>query len=411
MHQPLRWSHMMDKRLFAVLLLSFSSGLPYALVNGTLQMWYMTAGFSLTALGAITLISMPYTFKFLWSPLMDRYAPGFLGRRRSWLLLMQLCVVAGLVVMGFLQPRDHAWLLASVAVVVAFFSASQDITFDAYRTDILQPEERGLGAGFNTIGYRFALLVSGAFAVGLAVHTSWRLAYWLMAGLMALEVLVTFWAPRPEQDLSASVTLKDAIVDPLRDIFKRPGVFSLLLLIVLYKLCDAFALSLSSAFLVRGVGFDVAVVAGTTKVVGLIASLLGALVGGWWVSRMTMWRSLWWFGILQMLSNVTYLLLALTAKHYASMVSAVFVEFFFSGVSAVAFVAFLMSLCQKKFSATQYAIFSALAAVAHTFIGPLAGWVAQGYGWVIFYIISIFLGLPALALLWWLKAKGQVFEL
>lgn len=397
-------ANLWNKRIAVIAMLAFSSGLPLALVGSTLQLMYTAYGFSLLAIGSITLLSLPYTLKFLWAPLMDRFSPSFLGRRRGWVLIAQLVIAVGLLLMGLLNPLHHSQLLFMLAVLVAFGSASQDISFDAYRTDILHADERGLGASVNTIGYRLAMLVSGAFAVALAVKTSWQFSYSLMALLMLLLIAATVWAPSPVK-AKPPANLSRAILDPLSDILKRRKAIWIIIFILTYKLCDAFALSLSSVFLVRGVGFSLTTIAGTTKVVGLVASLMGAMAGGLIYKRLGLWRSLFCFGVLQTLSNFTYLYLALSSKIYIVMATAVFTEFFCSGVSAVAFVAFLMALCNHRYTAMQYAIFSALAALAHTVVGPFAGLVARDWGWVNFYILSIVLGLPSLLILIWLRSR------
>ena len=392
------------RRLSSVMLLAFSSGLPLALVGSTLQLMYTDYGFSLVAIGAITLLGLPYNLKFLWAPVIDRFTPLRLGRRRSWILLTQVAIFLGLLLMALLRPDQHNYLLLATAITVAFFSASQDVSIDAYRTDILLSQERGLGASVNTIGYRLAMLVSGAFAVALAVKTSWAFSYLIMALLILLCMFFTWFAPRPVADRPPQ-DLRQAIIEPWRDFASRKYALYLVIFILIYKLCDAFALSLSSVFLVRGVGFSLAVVATTTKFVGLVASLLGAVAGGVLYKRLGLWRALFIFGILQTLSNATYLFVALSHKNYFTMSSAVFIEFFCSGVSAVAFVAFLMSLCNHKYTATQYAIFSALSSLGLHVIGPFAGIFAQAYSWPVFYGFSITLGLPALLMLLWLRSR------
>jgi MFS transporter, PAT family, beta-lactamase induction signal transducer AmpG len=392
------------RRLSSVLLLAFSSGLPLALVGGTLQMMYISHGFSKVQIGQITLLSLPYTLKFLWAPIMDRFVPMRLGRRRSWILLTQFLLICGLILMSMLPPSHTNSFLLLAALFVAFMSASQDISIDAYRTDVLQPSERGMGASLNTVGYRFAMLVSGAFAVALAVKTSWQYSYLLMAVLLLVCMFATYFTAQPKE-LSPPKSMRQAVIEPVHNFLQRDHVLALIFFILIYKLCDAFALSLSSLFLVRGVGFSIITVANTTKFVGLAASLLGAIAGGMCYKKIGLWRALFLFGVLQTASNGTYLLLALTHKSYITMCGAVFIEFFCSGISAVAFVAFLMSLCNHKYTAAQYAIFSALAALAHAVIGPFAGVFASHYSWAIFYSLSIVLGLPALFMLLWMKNK------
>ena len=230
------------KRVSSVLLLAFSSGLPLALVGGTLQMMYISHGFSKAAIGGITLLSLPYNMKFLWAPLMDRFAPLPRGRRRGWILFTQLLLVCGLALTSALRPSHNNMYLLLAAAFVAFASASQDISVDAYRTDILHPDERGLGASVSTIGYRCAMLVSGAFAVALAVRTSWQYSYLLMAILLVPCMLATYFIPKP-QELVPPRTMRQAIVEPVRNLALRKHALALVVFILIYKLCDAFALS------------------------------------------------------------------------------------------------------------------------------------------------------------------------
>lgn len=397
--------HFANPRLMAVLLLSFSSGLPLALTASTLQAWYTVAGVSLLTIGALTLVGQPYVYKFLWAPLMDRYKLFGLGRRRGWILLMQLLLVIGLITMAFLNPKTHAWVLAGVALAVAFCSASQDIAFDAYRTDVLHVSERGLGAAFNTFGYRVAMIVSGAIALILAAEIGWRWTYIIMAALLVSEIGITFWAPMPERIAQPPQTIAKAVIEPLHEFFKRDNAIALLVFIVIYKLTDAFALSLNTPFLIRGIGFNLLEIGTIYKVVSLISTLIGSLAGGLLMRRMGLFRSLLYFGLLQAASNLAYVALALVGKSYILMVGAVFTEYFCGGLSAVAFVAFLMSLCDRRYSATHYALFSALAAAGRVFAGPEAAMMVNHIGWALFYFVTFLIGIPALLLLWWLRSR------
>ncbi|MBL8510847.1 MAG: MFS transporter, partial [Betaproteobacteria bacterium] len=258
-----------NRRIIVTLLLGFASGLPLALTAGTLQAWMTVEGVDLKTIGIITLVGLPYTWKFLWSPLMDRFTPPWLGRRRGWILLTQLALMAGIAGMGALDPKAAPWALAAMAVLVAFCSASQDIVYDAYSTDVLRANERGMGAAAKVLGYRIALLVSGALALVVAAGGNlfgwitlqgigWQQTYWLMAGLMLVGVIATLFAPEQETPIQPPKRLQDAVIEPLREFFSRPGAWALLILIVLYKLGDAFALSLSTTFLIRGAGFSAA---------------------------------------------------------------------------------------------------------------------------------------------------------
>ncbi|AYH06677.1 muropeptide MFS transporter AmpG [Pectobacterium parmentieri] len=383
-----------------MLLLGFASGLPLALTSGTLQAWMTVENVDLKTIGFFSLVGQAYVFKFLWSPLMDRYTPPFLGRRRGWLVLSQLLLIAAIIGMGFMNPARDLWWLAALAVLVAFCSASQDIVFDAYKTDLLPPEERGTGAATSVLGYRLAMLVSGGLALWMADrYLGWQSTYWLMAGLMLIGVFATLLAPEPLNSQPAPRTMEQAIVAPLRDFFERNNAWLILLLIVLYKLGDAFAMSLTTTFLIRGVGFNAGDVGLVNKTLGLFATIVGAIYGGLLMQRLSLFRALMLFGILQAVSNAGYWLLAITAKNLFTMASAVFLENLCGGMGTAAFVALLMTLCNKSFSATQFALLSALSAVGRVYVGPIAGWFVESYGWAWFYLFSIFAALPGLAIL------------
>ncbi|WP_312240323.1 muropeptide MFS transporter AmpG [Pantoea sp.] len=384
-----------------LLLLGFASGLPLALTAGTLQAWMTVDNVDLKTIGFFSLVGQAYVFKFLWSPMMDRFTPPFLGRRRGWLIVTQLALIAGIVAMGFMQPGRDLTLLAALAVLVAFCSASQDIVFDAWKTDILPPEERGSGAAITVLGYRLAMLISGGLALWLADRVlGWQATYWLMAVMMVPGVIATLLAKEPESSLNAPHSLRQAVTLPLQDFFQRNNAWLLITLIVLYKLGDAFAASLTTTFLIRGVGFEAGDVGLVNKTLGLLATIIGALYGGVLMQRLSLFRALMLFGLLQAVSNFAYWLLAVTDKHLWSMASAVFVENLCGGMGTAAFVALLMALCNKSFSATQFALLSALSAVGRVYVGPVAGWFVELWGWPTFYAFTVVAGLPGLLLLW-----------
>ncbi len=383
-----------------LLLLGFASGLPLALTSGTLQAWMTVDGVDLKTIGFFSLVGQAYVFKFLWAPAMDRYTPPFFGRRRGWLLISQLLLMVGIVLMGMMTPARDLSMLAVLAVCVAFCSASQDIVFDAWKTDVLPAEERGSGAAITVLGYRLAMLVSGGLALWLADrYLGWQATYWLMALMMVPGVIATLLADEPTHAISQPKTLEQAIVAPMGDFFRRNNAWLILSLIILYKLGDAFAASLTTTFLIRGIGFDAGDVGLVDKTLGLLATIIGALYGGALMQRLSLFRALMLFGILQAISNLGYWLLSITDKHLLSMASAVFVENLCGGMGTAAFVALLMTLCNKSFSATQFALLSALSAVGRVYVGPAAGWLVELWGWPTFYAFSVIAALPGLILL------------
>ena len=398
-----------ERRVVMLLFLGFASGLPLALTTGTLQAWATVEGLDIKTISFLTLVGSAYTLKFLWAPLMDRFVPPFLGRRRGWMLVTQLLLIGGIAAMGSLSPQDAIWALALMAVLVAFFSASQDIAFDAYRTDVLRAAERGAGAAVSVFGYRLAMLVSGGLALVLAdSFLGWRATYWLMASLMGIGVIATACAEEPATQVPPPRTLEEAVTGPLREFFSRDGAVLALTLIVLYKLGDAFAGSLSTAFLIRGVGFSVTEVGAINKMLGLVATIVGALAGGALMTRLSLYGALMFFGVLQAVTNLGFWVLAVTTKSYASMAIVVGLENLAGGMGTAAFVAFLMTLCRVRYSATQFALLSALAAVGRTYLaGPLSGIMVTELGWPIFFLASFAIALPGLILL---KLKRRLID-
>ena len=386
----------------SLLVLGFASGLPLALTGGTLQAWATLDGVSLQSIGFLTLIGSAYTLKFLWAPIVDRYAFPFLGRRRGWILITQLALAASIAAMGLYSPGSHMLPLALLAVLVAFLSATQDIAFDAYSTDVLRSEERAAGAAVKVLGYRLAMIVSGGLALVIADQwLGWHNTYFLMGGFMALCAFATLIAPEPEVVAAAPRSLAVAVVEPLVEFFRRRGALSILLLIVLYKLGDAFAGALSTTFLLRGAGFTGTEVGAVNKVFGLAATIFGALAGGAIMARLGLYRSLMIFGLLQAVSNFGYWLLAVTPPHLYSMAGVVVLENLCGGLGTAAFVALLMALCKQEFSATQFALLSALSAVGRTYLaGPLTPPLVEWLGWPGFFVITVFIALPGLGLLY-----------
>jgi PAT family beta-lactamase induction signal transducer AmpG len=314
-----------------------------------------------------------------------------------------------IILLGLTSPKDTPWLVASIALLLTFTSATQDVVFDAYRTDVLRVKERGLGAAVSVTGYRIAMLVSGALALVLAGPLGWRLTYLLMAGLMMVGVMATLFGPEPEAVARPPQSLKEAISGPLTEFFERPASWAFLALIILYKIGDAFAGSLTTAFLIRGPGFSIAEVGAINKGLGLLATIFGALYGGVMLARLGLYRSLMIFGILQAVSNLSFMVLAYAGKVYSIMVAAVAFENLAGGMGTAAFVAFLMALCDHRYTATQFALFSALASLGRVFVGPPSGYLSHEVGWVIFFFITFLAALPGLILLY--KMRQNVLSL
>ena len=392
-----------SRRIAVITFLGFSSGLPLALTGGTLQAWMAVAGVDLQTIGIFSLVGIPYVLKFLWSPFMDRYVPPWLGRRRGWILITQAILVLGISAMAFGSPREFPWLLAIFALFVAFSSASQDIVIDAYRTDVLKERERGAGAAVFVMGYRIATLVSGALALILSDHIGWQNTYLFMAAVMVIGIISTLAGPEPEERVAPPLSLQEAVAGPLRDYFSRNAAISLLFLIVLYKLGDAYAGVLTTAFLIKGIGFSASDVGTINKGFGFVSLIVGAMVGGSLMVRLGLFRSLLGFGVLQAVSNLSFMLLAWIGKSYGMLVFAVAFENFSGGMGTAAFVSLLMAMCNHRYTATQYALLSSLAALGRIFIGPTSGFLVEAVGWASFFFITTLTALPGLGLLWWLR--------
>lgn len=382
--------------------LGFASGLPLALTSGTLQAWLTVEGVDLATIGWFSLIGLPYTVKFLWAPVMDRFVPPWLGRRRGWMLVTQTGLMAGVIGMALTGPGASLPLFGALALLVAFLSASQDIVFDAYRTDLLQPAERGLGAAVWVAGYRVALLVAGALALLLADRVGWTNAYLAMAGCMAVGLAAIVGSPEPPAPADAPHTLAEAVQAPVMEFLGRPSAWALILLVALYKVGDALAAALNTPFLITGLGFSPSDV-GSMKGLGLGATLAGAMVGGTLLPRLGLVRSLLLFGLLQALSNLGFMALAWAGKDYGLLVAAVLVENLSGGMGTAAFVALVMGLCDRRYTATQFAALSSVEALGRVLLGRPSAQLVDLLGWPSFFGWSALAALPGLWLVWHLR--------
>ncbi len=501
-------------RAVVVVVLGFASGLPLALTGQAMQAWLSMEGLDVATIGFLSLVGLPYTFKFLWAPLMDRFDLPWLGRRRGWLVLTQLALAGALFVLAGVSPKGATQAFALMAVAVAFISASQDVVIDAYRTDMLPAAERGIGASLNIAGYRMAMILSGGIALiwtdaqqggGWSWPDVYRFMAWLMVGAAVLSAtllprLKVAAAPQsvPRNDLIGFVAViaavavgylvTDRLVAPamhslmkpfwqgstlsaslqgrwadlaallvgiaitlplaafaarrakfetllsgLSNYFSTQGAAAFLILIVLYKLGDAFAGSLMTPFLLKAMAYSPAEVGVVNKVLGLWLTIAGALIGGALMFKLGLWRSLMLFGVLQLLSNLAFWWLAVGGKGTmgaltipafdwgfvqlaaptpvdGALLMAVAVENLTGGMGTAAFVAFLMSLTNQRFTATQFALLSAFASIGRVWVGPLAGVLAESIGWPTFFIVSTVAAVPALVLLWWLRASVRALD-
>jgi len=389
--------------MMVIMLLGFSSGLPLPLTGGTLQAWLTVTGIDLKTIGIFSLIGLPYTIKFLWSPFMDRFVPPWLGRRRGWVFLTQVALLICIVLMALASPEKAPFMLAVVALTVAFMSASQDIVIDAYRTDVLPDVERGMGAAVFVFGYRIAMIVAGAVALILSEIVGWHTTYLIMASIMVIGMSGSFIGEEPHKKVAPPKSMQEAAWGPLKDFLSRKSSILMLLLIILYKLGDAYAGALTTTFLIRGVNFSPTDVGTINKGMGLVATIVGALFGGALMVRLGLFKSLLVFGFLQMVSNLSFMVLAWTGKNYAMLIVSVAFENLSGGMGTAAFVAFLMALCNPRFSATQFALLSSLSALGRVLVSPTSGYAVEMIGWAHFFLFSTFTALPGLWLVWYLR--------
>lgn len=506
-----------NRKQLAILILGFASGLPLALTGQSLQAWLTTDGVDISTIGFFTLVGLPYTFKFLWAPLMDRFELPFFGRRKGWLVVTQLSLAGSMFLISFFKPSESAQAVALVAVLIAFFSASQDVVIDAYRTDVLDSQERGFGSSLTVFGYRLAMILSGGIAFVWADTVSgngmpWSQIYSIMAVIMiVLSAISLFFIPAVPKTSVAPTTnakndligffalvvavvigyqfttrlaspfaaqalgpmfpaLEDGKINPdlkkwadmvslllglaftiplawfaskkakfetlnisLANYFSMKGAGAFLALIILYKLGDAFAGSLLTPFLIKGAGYAQAEIGVVNKVFGMWLTIFGAITGGIIMVRIGLYRSLLFFGILQLISNFGFWYVAVAGKGALGgftlppfdiviaslkeatnidwlLLFAVAIENLTGGMGTAAFVAFLMALCNQKFTATQYALLSAFASVGRVWVGPLAGVLVTSIGWPSFFLVSVVMAVPGLWMIFTMRQTIRALE-
>jgi MFS transporter, PAT family, beta-lactamase induction signal transducer AmpG len=415
-----------SRKMAAILVLGFSSGLPFYLTSRTLQAWMTVSGVKLTAIGFFSLVSLPYSLKFLWSPFVDRFSFPFLGRRKGWLFVTQLALVLAIAAMTFARPPQALQFLAVDAVVIAFLSATQDITIDAYATDISNASEVGAASGAKVLGYRIAMMATGAGALILADHISWQAVYVVVGLVMLILMMACTRVAEPAMldaaryracaspDARPPMSMREAIRMPLIDFFERIGkgrAASILAFILLYRLGDSMINNMTTSFLIQ-IGFTQTDIGVAQGAVGLLATIVGVLAGGAIMSQIGVNRSLWIFGMLQATSNLAYFVLAYIGLNYPAMILAIIIENVCYGLATAALVGFIMTLCNPRFSATQYALLSSLIAVGRDVVAAPSGSVAEFVGWPAFFLIRVLAAVPGMLLLplfapWTSKAERE----
>lgn len=399
----------LNQRMLICVFTGFSSGMPLYVLFQLVPAWLREGGVSLTDIGLFALVGIPYTWKFLWAPFMDRYVPPLLGRRRGWMLLSQLALLVSIGVLGMYQPEQSIGVIAWIAVAVAFFSASQDVVLDAYRREILPDEELGLGNAIHVQAYRISSLIPGALAFILADFLPWSSVFWITAGFMAVGLAMTVLVNEPETDIPEDQGLRHAIVAPFKEYIHRRGWKGLLMVLAfmfLYKIGDNMATALSTPFYLD-MGFTKTQIGLVAKNAALWPAIIGGLLGGVIMIRLGINRSLWIFGVVQVLSILGYAILASNGPVLWMLAAVIGFEYLGVGMGTAAFTAFIAKETSRTYAATQFALFTALAALPRTFANASTGAIVEVIGWVDFFLLCAVLAIPGMLLLFWVAPWGQ----
>jgi PAT family beta-lactamase induction signal transducer AmpG len=400
-----------SRRMLVALLMGFSGGLPLLLTWGVLQAWMTEKGVDLTWIGMISLVQIPYVWKFLWAPFLDRFIPPFLGRRRGWLIVSQIALVAAIVGLGYSDPVKNTGLMIVAALLVAFFSATQDIVIDAYRREDLPDEELGLGSSMYVYGYRLGMLLASGGGLIMADHISFSQVYFIMSLCMLPGIITTLLTPEPELVAGAPQTMKEAVVEPFVDYFNRSGAIWMLVFILLYKIGDTMASGITMPFYLN-TGFSKTEIGTVVKFFGTAATLIGAFLGGITMLKLGINRGLWIFGILQALSTAGFAILARIGYNIAMLSGVIAFENLSSGMGTAAFVAFMASITNKKFTATQYALLTGIMGLSRLLASSVTGFLAKNMGWQSFFIFCTLIAIPGMLLLlkfapWTSRSAGE----
>ena len=395
--------------MLAILVLGAASGYPNQLTESALQAWLKDTGASNTTIGLMSYVAIPYLLKFLWAPLVDRFPIPLLGRRRGWILVMQLALAVTIAMLAVQDPVAALTPITICAVAIVFCSATQDIAIDAYRTDVSLPEERGPASAATNLGYRTAAWLASAAALITADFMGWRLAFLILAGVMLLFCIGTWRAPEPHYAATPPRTLRESVVEPLRELFGGPGALVLIAVVLLFKIGDAFANKLFTPFMMD-TGFSKTEIAVIVKAVFTASAVTGSILGGVFMVRLGLLRSMLIFGAAQAVSNLLYCVLAAVGKSYAIMITAVAIEHVAGAMGNVALLALIMALCDLRFSAFQFAMLSALALLPRYSLGYPAGWIADHGGWFVYYVASFLIALPGMAMVWIVRKRIDAMD-
>jgi PAT family beta-lactamase induction signal transducer AmpG len=399
---------MLTRKMLTILCLGIAAGIPLGIVLTVLQAWMTKSEIDLKTVGLAVLVQMPYTWKFVWSPLMDRFVPPFLGRRRGWMLISQVLMIASIVAMGQFDPARAIVPILALATLISFAGASHDIVIDAYRRDVLDESELGFGSAVAVnsylIGFRYIGVVLGLF---LGDFLPWSQVFMILAGFVVIGVVGTFIAIEPRDAIAAPKSLREAVFNPFLDYLKRPGAIEILLFILLYKLGDNLASALLTPFYIKVVGYTLTQISVYYKIVSFWGTFCGGLVGGALLTRYSIRKCLMAFGVFQGVTPLAFSILVVTGPNVLALAFVVAVETLSLGMGASALTAFMLRLCNRKFSATQYALLTSFMGIPRTIIPASAGFIVDGLGWVHFYILCVALALPGLLLIYFRAAKWE----
>jgi PAT family beta-lactamase induction signal transducer AmpG len=384
--------------MLVALLMGFACGLPLLLTITVLQAWMKEKGVDLAVIGMMALVGLPYTLKFLWAPFLDRFTIPFLGRRRGWLLVAKAALLFSIVGLGLTDPKDNPWMVAFAAFLVTFFSASQDIVVDAYRREDLPDEELGLGSSLYVNGYRVGMLLASGGGLIMADHMPFSMVYLIMAFCLAPGIITTFFAPEPETELGTPKTIKEAVIEPMVEYFSRQGALWILAFILLYKIGDTMASAMTIPFYLD-IGFSKTEIGTIVKLFGFWATIAGSLAGGVLMLRLGINRCLWYFGFLQAVSTAGFAVLAQIGHSITFLSAVIAFENLSSGMGTAAYVAFMASITNKKFTATQYALLSSLMGVPRVLASAPTGFLVKTMGWEGFFIGCTLIAVPGMLLL------------
>ncbi len=387
-----------SRRMLVTAIMGFACGLPLLLTITILQAWMKDEGVDLALIGLMALVGLPYTLKFLWAPFLDRFTLPFLGRRRGWLLIAQTTLILCIAGLGLTKPAENPWMVALAAFLVTFFSASQDIVVDAYRREDLSDRELGLGSSLYVYGYRIGMLLASGGGLIMADHMSFQMVYLIMAACLLVGVVTTVLTPEPNVPLGTPKTMKEAIVDPFLEYFSRSGAIWILAFILLYKIGDNMASTMSTPFYLD-IGFSKTEIGTVVKLFGFWATIAGTFFGGLIMLQMGIYRSLWIFGFLQAISTAFFAFLAKVGHSIPVLTAVISFENLSSGMGTAAFVGFMAGLTNKKFTATQYALLTSLMGVPRVLASAPTGYMVDYLGWASFFIACTLIAIPGMVLL------------